>query len=69
MPRDESAVWVIVRLGEGVAESGLGSKIHIAEQELAYEICGNRGRFGLLVGIYYGESAVIKEPNGERAEV
>ena len=35
MPRYESTVAVSMCLGVGVAEGGLGTKIHVTEEELA----------------------------------
>lgn len=36
MPRDEADVGVVVGLGEGVADGGLGGEVHVSEEELAY---------------------------------
>lgn len=69
MPGYETAVWVVVRLGEVVAESGLSAKIHVAKEELADEICRNSARLGLFIGFNCSKGTVIKEPDGERAKM
>lgn len=70
VPGDEADVGVGVRLRERVADGGLGSKVHVPEEELADQIRGDRGGFlgvgGLLDG---GEDAVVKKADGEGAEV
>ncbi len=49
MPWDEVCGRVVVCLGKGVSESGLGGEIHVAEEELADEVCGDgRGFTSIL---------------------
>lgn len=69
MPGDKPALWVIAGLREGVPEGGLGAEIHIAEQELTYEIGWYGAWLGFFVGIYDGKSAMIEKSDRERAKV
>lgn len=66
MPRDEAHVGVVVSLGEGVAEGGLGAEIHVSEEKLANEICGDC-RSAFLVCWFVDDflDAVVEETDGE----
>lgn len=65
----EAARRVVKGLRELVAERSLSAKVHITEEELAEEISGDRAGFGFLVASYDIESAVVKKPDREGAEM
>ena len=70
VPGDEADVGVVVGLGEGVADGGLGGEVHVAEEELADEVCGDCGGFFCVGGFFDdGLDAVVEEADGEGAEV
>lgn len=70
MPRDETDMGVIVGLSEGVAEGGLGGKIHVSEKKLADEVRGDCGGFSGICGFLDDFlDAVVEETDREGAEV
>ncbi len=71
VPGDEAAVGVADGLGEGVAQRGLGAKVHFAEEELAEEVGGHGGGFFAfaLVGFHGVMGAPVEKADGEGAEV
>ena len=48
VPGDEARSGVVVGLGKGVAEGGLGGEVHVAKEELADEIGGDLGGFAFI---------------------
>lgn len=69
VPGDEAAAGIIHRLAEGMAKRGLGAEIHVAEEQLSDEVCGDGRRLRFFVSVNDGAGAVVKLPAGERAEV
>lgn len=70
VPGDEAGGGVVVRLGEAVAQGGLGGEVHVAEEELADEVGGDARGFG-FVGRFLddGLDAPVEEADREGAEV
>lgn len=70
VPGDEAGGGVVVRLGEAVAQGGLGGEVHVAEEELADEVGGDSRRFG-FVGRFFddGLDAPVEEADREGAEM
>lgn len=70
MPGDEANVGVVVGLGEGPAEGGLCGEVHVSEEELADQVCGDCGGF-LGVGGFVNDflDAVVEKADGEGTEV
>lgn len=71
VPGDEADVGVADGLGERVAECGLGSEIHVTEEELPNEVSGDcGGGFAFArVGGHGVVGAPVEEADGEGAEV
>ncbi len=69
MPGDKTTVAVVVRLGEGMTEDGLGAEVHVAEKELADEVGGDGGLFAFRVFGKDVHDAPIEQADGQRAEV
>ena len=69
MPRYESTVAVPMCLGIGVAEWGLGTEIHITEEELANQVCWWSGFVGFGIGLEDVHYAPIEEADTEGTEV
>jgi hypothetical protein len=68
VPRYEADVWITDRMPESVSDFGLGTEVHISEEELACQGGGWRGSL-TFVGGYNILNTPVEETAGEGAEV